>query len=277
MRPFLSLVNIIVRQMLRSKALWIIIGIFAIMAMVYFYNQSQFNRLLDEGISYDMATQQASGMLDRLARQIRGFSMIFVILISALVAPESRKNGTTQFVLSMQVSRLRLGIAQFIALSLFIAAAVFIIHIGFSIFAIQVDYFSLWEFFFSWFFLLVPLLLTAAVSFTLSLAFSSIIVYLIIFGIPSVLLNILNELIGWKDKEAPLFLVQLIDNISLLFPEPESLIFWPFMGPDISVSGPPYPIWIWSILNAIFVVCFWLLLAYAFYRNFNIGSRRPLK
>ena len=277
MRPFFSLVNIFVRQMLRSKALWIIIAIFAIMALEYFSNQSRFNRMIDEGVSYDMATQQASGRLNRSAGQIRDFSTVFVILISALLAPASRKNGTTQFVLSMQVSRLRLGIAQFVALSLFIIVAVFIIHIGFCIFAVSVGYIDLWEFFLSWVFLLVPLLLTAAVSFSLSLAFSSIIVYLIIFGIPSVLLDLLSSLIMRNDKEAPLFIVQMIDNIYLLFPNPQSLVFWPFMGPNVSVTDPPYPVWTWTILNSILVVCFWLSLAYAFYRNYNIGSRRPLK
>ncbi len=277
MRQFFSLVNIFIRQMLRSKAIWLIIGIFALMALANFYNQSRLNTMLNNGVAYDVVTQQATGMINSMAEQIKIFSMIFTILISALLAPASRKNGTTQFAISMQVSRMRLAAAQFTALSIFIAAAVFLLHAGYCIFAARYEMISIAEMLFSWIFLLVPLLMTAAVSFSLSLAFSSIVVYLIIFGIPGILLNLIESLIRLKAKTTPLFLVQLKDNIALLFPEPQTLIFWPYIGPNVSVQAPPYPVWTWTILNAVFIMGFWLSFSYAIYRNHNIGSRQPLK
>ncbi len=277
MKPFFSLVDIFMRQLIRSKALWVITGILALMLLYNLYYQSMFSDWLDDGITYDMATRKAFDSLRSLAGQIRTYAVFFTVVIAAVVAPESRKNGTTQFVLSMQVSRRRLALAQFTALGLFLLAAVLIVHLGFSIFAMHVGFMTLIDLVFSWILLFLPLLLAAAVSFSLSLTFSTVVVYLIVFGIPFVLLDLLEALIAWQGSWIPVPVARVVDNLAYLMPDTESIIFWPFLSPRLSVADPPFPVWTWSLLNFCFSVCFWVLLGLMLYRNYNIGSRQALK
>lgn len=277
MHRVVPLVKIFLQQMIRSKALWIMSGILALMILLNFYYQNQMREWLQEGMTYDMATQKAASNLKQLANDICEFSILFILIISALVAPASRKNGTAQFVLGMQISRFQLALSQFWALSVFIAAAVIIIHLGFGIAALHVNYIGLAELLFGWLPFLLILLITSAAVFSLSLSFSSIMVYIIIYGVPYVLLSLLEALIQWKGQWVPVAIARLIDNIGLLFPDLRMLIFWPHLFPETAVTDPPYPIWHWPILNFLFAAGFWIALGYYFYRNYNIGSRQSLK
>lgn len=277
MKSFFKLVNIYMHQLIRSKALWLMAGILALMVLYNIYYQSQFSEWLQEGVAYDIATRKAHGQLQSLAEQIRFYMAVFVMLIGAVVAPESRKNGTTQFVLSLQVSRFRLALAQFTALSVFIIGAVLLVHLGFSVFALQVGFMGFGDVLLGWIPFLLPLLMGAAVSFSLSLTFSTVVVYLIVFGLPLIVFNLIENLIRWKGRWVPLAAARLVDNLDFLMVEPESVLFWPFLTSRMSVSDPPFPVWTWSLLNFSFSVCFWILLGYLLYRNSNIGSRQALK
>lgn len=278
MNSFRTLVKLFLLQMRQSKALWIICGIMIVTILFYVYTQSQVKAWMDNGLSYDMATRQASGKLNELATGIKNYTVVFVFVISALVAPTSRKNGTSQFVLSFQVSRMTLALAQFLALAIFILAAVLIIHLGFGIMAFRLGHIGLMDLLFGWITLLVPALTVAAASFSLSLSLSPITVYLILLGIPSLVISLAESFFtsamgGW----VPVFLARLVDNIALLFPNPGSLMFWPYLGPDVTVSAPPFPVWSWSFYNILFATIFWVSLGYYFYRSLNIGSRQVLK
>jgi hypothetical protein len=86
---------------------------------------------MGQGSSFDRATRAALSELDRLASQFRTGLVFAIIVMSALVAPESRRNGSLQFVLSLQVSRRRAALAQFAALSALVTAAAVIVYIVF--------------------------------------------------------------------------------------------------------------------------------------------------
>jgi ABC-type transport system involved in multi-copper enzyme maturation permease subunit len=263
--------------MIRSKALWIICAVVISMLLLNFYFQSQMNEWLEGGMTYDMATQRASSNLNSMAKQVRTYSVLLVIIVSALIAPASRKNGTTQFVLSMQVTRLRLSIAQYAALAVFITSAVMITHLGFSIAGLYIGSMGLLEVLIGWISLLLPLLVIAAISFSLSTAFSSIAVYITLFGIPFLILPLIDTLMNWKGKWLPVSVARLFDNIGFLFPNPEFLMFWPHLSSGHMVTDPPFPIYMWSILNFVFATAFWISISYYFFANYNIGSRQPLK
>jgi ABC-type transport system involved in multi-copper enzyme maturation permease subunit len=277
MGSFFSLVRIFFSLMIRSKALWVICAVVISMVLINFYIQSQMNEWLEDGMTYDMATQRASNNLNSLAEQVRSYSVLLVTIVSALIAPASRKNGTTQFVLSMQVTRLRLSVAQYAALAVFIASAVMITHLGFCIVGLYIGSIGLLEVLIGWMSLLLPLLIMAAISFSLSTAFSSIVVYLTLFGIPFLLLPLLDTLMQWKGKWIPVPVARLFDNLGFLFPDPEFLMFWPHLSPGHMVTDPPFPIYSWSILNFIFSAAFWVFISYYLFANYNIGSRQPLK
>lgn len=235
------------------------------------------NEWLEGGMTYDMATQRASSNLNSMAEQVRTYSVLLVIIISALIAPASRKNGTTQFVLSMQVTRLRLSIAQYTALAVFITSAVMITHLGFSFVGLYIGSMGLLEVLIGWISLLLPLLVIAAISYSLSTAFSSIAVYITLLGIPFLILPLIDTLMNWRGKWIPVSVARLFDNIGFLFPNPEFLMFWPHLSPGHMVTDPPFPIYMWCILNFVFTAAFWISISYYFFANYNIGSRQPLK
>ena len=277
MRSFAALVTLFLKQLIRSKALWLICGVLLIMILLNVYYQTQIGEWLERGMTYDMATRKASGKLRDLSNVIRTNAILFVTVISALVAPASRKNGTTQFMLSMQVSRLRLALAQFAALAILIAVTVLITHVGFSIAALRIGYMHTPELLLGWIPLLLPLLSLAAVSFSLSLAFSTIVTYLILFGVPGVLLPLIESILSWQGKWIPIPFARCVDNLALLFPNVEFLLFWPFLSPRLMITDPQLPVWTWSVLHYTLGVLFWVGAGYLIYRNSNIGSRRPLK
>ena len=277
MNSFLSLVKIFLHQLIRSKVLWVICAVILAMVLLNVYYQSQIGEWLEGGMTYDMATRKASSRLNSLAEQVKSYSVLLVILVSALVAPTSRKNGTAQFVLSLQVCRLKLFMAQYTALSILITTAVLITHLGFSFVGYYLGSIGIPEVFAGWISFLIPLLAVAAVSFSLSTAFSSIAVFITLYGFPFLLLPLFDTLMQWKGKYIPVQVARFVDNLGFLFPNPDFLMFWPRLSPKFSVSAPPFPVYTWSILNFLFAAAFWILFSYYFYVNYNIGSRQALK
>ena len=90
-------------------------------------------KAIGRGVSFDIVTKQAASALQAFAGQIRSYSVFLILIVSALVAPASRKDGTTQFVLTLSVNRLRLALSQYTALSVLVLATVIIVHIGYVI------------------------------------------------------------------------------------------------------------------------------------------------
>jgi hypothetical protein len=277
MGQFTSLTVLFLKQLLRRKSLWIVVAVFGAMALVNYVVYKQMQDALGQGASYDLATRQATSALAGFAAQIRGFSIALVLLVSALVAPAARKDGTAQFVLCLSVDRYRLAAAQFAALSGFVVPAVLVIHGGYALAASRLGAMSSMELLTAWSALLAPLLLASLVVFSLSLSRGAIAVYGVLIGVPYLLLPLLGGAIGEWHAYLPLQTTRLVDNLSLLFPKPEDIVVWPHLGFEVHSTEPPFPRWGWELAHHGFASAFWIALGFWRYRNLDLGSRTPSK
>ncbi len=277
MNSIFTLTAIYIRQLQRSKSTWIVLLIFAGMFIINYYVQSRFEEALKDGVSYDVATRQASSALKQLTDQIRGYSVMLIIIISALIAPESRKNGTTQFVISLSVNRFKLALSQFLALSVFVILSVFIIHIGYIITASNLGIINYSEMLFSWVYLLFPLLIQSAVIFSFSISFSAIETYIVFLGVPYVVIELLNFGFSEISDYVPMLFIRFADNLRLLYLNVQDIIFWPRLSHGAVITDPPFPDWTWMTVHIVFSASFWILLGLWFYRNHDFGSRTAVK
>jgi hypothetical protein len=275
-----SLVWLFWQQLIRRKSLWIVVALAGVVLLINFMIAAQMKGMLEQGIRYDIATRKAVAALDSYAGQVRQWSVVLVLVVGALVAPPARKDGTTQFVLTLSVSRRRLALAQFGALALFIVAGTLVVHAGFAVASYRLGVLSLREASVSWLFLLVPLLIWATTSFSLSLTRPALLVYAILLGIPYLLLPLLTAFIGsWNTKvpeAARLLASRVVDNWSLLFPGVATLIVWPRAVLPAAVR-PPWPAWPWEALHAVAAIGFWVVIGLWTYRRYDFGSRTPTK
>lgn len=280
MRQFLTLARLFWQQLIRRKSLWIVMAVAAVALLVNYAIQSQIEELLERGVRYDIATRQASASLDSFADQIRSGSLWLVVVIAALVAPPSRRDGTTQFVLTLSVSRLRLALAQYAALAAFIVIGVLVTHVGFMAAAHRLGILHWPAALFAWWLLLVPLLAQAAASFSLSLTRPPILVYGILLGIPYLLLPLLEGFVGGWETDVPrvirLLAARSIDNASLLFPHLQALIPWPGLTLP-TPERPPHPAWALEVLHACAATAFWVVVGLWAYRRHDFGSRLPTR
>jgi ABC-type transport system involved in multi-copper enzyme maturation permease subunit len=277
MGQFTSLTVLFLKQLLRRKSLWIVVAVFGAMALVNYVVYKQMQDALGQGASYDVATRQATSALTGFAGQIRGFSIALVLLVSALVAPAARKDGTAQFVLCLSVDRFRLAAAQFAALSAFVVAAVLVVHGGYVLAASRLGAMSTMELLAAWSTLLAPLLLASLVVFSLSLSSGAITVYGVLIGMPYLLLPLLGGVIGQSHAHLPMAMTRLIDNVRLLFPKAEDMIVWPHLGLDVQATEPPFPRWAWDLAHHGFASAFWIALGLWRYRSLDLGSRTSTK
>ena len=280
MHQFLTLVRLFWQQLIRRKSLWIVISLVGVALLVNYTIQTQMAEMVEEGVRYDIATRQAAASLDSYAGQIRQGSVLLVLVIAALVAPPSRRDGTTQFALTLSVSRLRLALAQYGALAAFIVLGALVIHVGYMIAAQRVGILSWPEALFAWALLIVPLFAQAAASFALSLTRPPLLVFGILLGIPYLLLPVLGYFVESWDTDVPrvvrLFAARSIDNVDLLFPRLAPLVAWP----DLSLptpERPPYPAWGLEAVRALAATAFWVVAGLWAYRRHDFGSRLPTK
>lgn len=277
---FRSLVWLFWQQLIRRKSLWIVVALAGVVLLINFVIAAQMKGMLEEGVRYDIATRKAAAALDSYAGQVRQWSVVLVLVVGALVAPPARKDGTTQFVLTLSVSRRRLALAQFGALALLIVAGALVVHAGFAVASYRLGVLNLREASLSWLFLLVPLLLWATTSFSLSLTRPALLVYAILLGIPYLLLPLLAAFIGSWSTRVPetvrLLASRVVDNWSLLFPDVATLIAWPRAVFPTAVR-PPWPTWPWEGLHALAAIGFWVAIGFWTYRRFDFGSRTPTK
>jgi hypothetical protein len=268
------------QQLIRRKSLWIVVALAGVVLLINFILASQMKGMLEEGIRYDIATRRAGAALDSYAGQIREWSVVLALVVGALVAPPSRKDGTTQFVLTLSVSRRRLALAQFGALGLFILVGTLVVHAGFVVAAYRLGVLSVREAAISWLFLLIPLMAAAAASFSLSLTRPALLVYAILLGIPYLLLPLLSAFIGSWTTKVPevtrLLASRIVDNWGLLFPKVATLIIWP-RAVLPTPTRPPWPAWSWEALHVLSTVAFWVVIGFWAYRRHDFGSRTPTK
>jgi hypothetical protein len=130
---FVALVWLFLKDLTRRRLLW---GLALLMVLVFaigHWTSSTIEDAMGHGESFTSATRQAAARLDGLGDQVRDWLYFVVILIAAQVAPESRKNGTTQFVLTSGVGRGALAAAQLTALAIVVSGAVILVHVGFAV------------------------------------------------------------------------------------------------------------------------------------------------
>jgi len=268
------------QQLIRRKSLWIVITVAGLAVLMNYAISQQMQEMLEGGVRYDIATRQAIATLDAYAGQIRTGAAFFVLIVAALVAPPARRDGTTQFVLTLSISRLRLACAQFGALTLLVLLGVLIVHAGYFVAAHRLGVMRLEEALLSWVMLLLPLIVVATASFSLSLTRPALVVYAILLGMPYVLFPVLEGAVNEWSTNVPLALrlvsARTIDSVQLLFPFPDALIVWPKLKP-ILLERPPFPAWRWEILNHLAATALWVIAGLWSYRRHDFGSRTPTK
>ena len=277
MKSILTLTSLFLKQLIRRKSLWIVFIIFAGMVSINYMIQSRMDEAIGQGISVDIATRQAASALESFAGQVRWSSVFLILIVSALVAPQARKDGTTQFVMTLSVNRLRLAFSQYMALSVLVFASVLIVHVGYVIAAQKLGIITIAEMAFSWVFLLIPLMLFSAVIFSFSLSHSTIVTYIVFMAIPYLAIGLAEAGVHQWAEHVPMVLVRFVDNVELLFPKMEGLIIWPKLTFGVVSKTPPFPNWTWQIVHTVFASLFWILLGFWFYRHYDFGSRTATK
>lgn len=280
MRRYLTLVRLFWQHLIRRKSLWVVIALVGVVMLINAVIQSQMKGMLDQGVRYDIATRRAAAALEDYAQQIRQGAALLVLIVGALIAPSSRKEGTSQFALTLSVSRLRLALAQFGALALFILLGALVVHVGYSVAAYRLGILRVPEALLGWAVFLVPLLLLAAASFSLSLTRPALLVYVILLGVPYLAVPLLTAFIGSWSTRVPealrLLSARVVDNVGLLFPNLGPLIVWPKLWFS-SPSRPPYPAWGWEAFHQVAAVALWVVVGLWAYRRYDFGSRIPMK
>ncbi len=280
MRQYFELVRLFWQQLIRRKSLWLVMALVGFILLVNFTIQSQMKTMTEQGVRYDIATRRAAASLENYAGQIRQGAVLLVLIVAALVAPGSRKDGTTQFVLTLSVNRLRLALAQFGALAIFILLGTLVVHVGYMVAAYHLGILQVPDALFAWLVLFVPLLLLASASFAVSLTRPALVVYALLLGIPQLLLPLLESAFGELKTTVPEILrlgpARFIDNLPLLFPSVTELIVWPRLALP-TPERPPFPEWGLETLHTLAAIALWVVLGLWAYRRYDFGSRSLTK
>lgn len=275
MTGFGALVWLFVRDLVRRRLLWVLAAVTLACVALNFWTVRTVEEAMGNGATWDVATKRAASGLDDLAGTMRAWAVVLVVLVAAQVAPESRRNGTAQFVLSSGVRREVLAAAQFAALALLLAVVTLIIHVGFAIAGIHVGALSVREAALAWPLLFGPLVAVALAAFALSLTASALETYLVFIVVPLVT-RALPSLLHSLPRGLPSFVVRAIDNIGLLFPAASDIIVWPHLG-LAATGGDPRPELAWPVVHACSATLFWTALGLWFYRHLDLGSRTAAK
>ena len=270
MTGFGSLVKMFVRDLVRRRFLWLLVAMTLAMVSLAYATSRTMEDSIGNGETWEMATRRASSQLDTFASWIRPWLVFAVALFAAQVAPESRRNGTTQFVLSLGVRRPVLAAAQFVALALVLGSGVLIVHAGFVVAGVRAGHMSFAEVSVAWFTLLAPLLATAACVFAVSLTASTLETYLVFVVVP-LLASILPTVHVVPQAVPPAF-VRALENVRLLLPDPVELMTWPRLTFG-AADGAPLPECRWLVAQAAAAVAFWTLFGLWLQGRHDFGSR----
>lgn len=255
--------------------LWTIVALAIAALAISHWTNRMIEDAVGNGETWDIASRRAASRLNQLAASVREWSLVLGVLFAAQVAPESRRNGTTQFVLSLGVRRDTLAAAQFVALAVIVAAATLVLHLGFAVAGLSAHAVDMREAVLAWPTLFIPLLAACAAAFALSLTASSIETYLVMLVIP-LLTRTLPALLHGFASGFPSLLVRAIDNVSLFFPDLEQLVLWPHLAYG-GTAGEPRPALDWPLAHAIVAVTFWIVVGLWLHRRHDFGSRTAVK
>jgi len=272
---FGALVAMFLRDLVRRRLFWALVILTVAILGINYWTTRIMEDAMGTGETWDMATRRAASRLDSLASWLRGWIAFVVILLSAQVAPEARKNGTTQFVLSVGVRREVLAGAQLVALFILVGGALAILHAGFSVAGLKTGYLAPSDVALGWISLVLPMLALAASVFALSLTASAIETYLAFIGVPLLVRTLPAQANGFP-RVFPRALVHGIENLGLLFPDPDVLMTWPLASFGTG-AGAPRPDLAWPVLHFAAVVAFWVTLGLWLQGRHDFGSRTALK
>jgi hypothetical protein len=272
MTSFGSLVVLFLRDLVRRRMPWILAILALAFVAINYWAMGAVEQSVSVGETWSVATRRSSAELDDLASVVRSFASFVVILFAGQVAPESRRNGTAQFVLSLGVRRDVLAAAEFTAAAIALAIGTLIVHVGFSIPALRTGGVTWTDAAFGWPGLLLPLLGVAAAAFAWSLTASPFETYLVFVCIP-LLAHALPAFAQGFPKGFPSWGVRGSDNLGLLFPDVSPLLAWPHasFGPGTGVA------FVWSVAHVLCATAFWVALGTFRHRRHDFGSRAALK
>jgi hypothetical protein len=200
-----------------------------------------------------------------------------VLVFAALVAPESRRNGTTQYLLSTPVSRAKVACAQFAALALLVVLATGIVHGVFCWTARGIGAISTGQAVWSWIFLLGPVLAGAAVVFVMSLRFSAIRTIVLMLAVPLVVGTVPRLFEGFARWDITR-VVKVIERVAVFYPvHLDELVLWPELPADAARTAPLRPEWGWMLLHEGAAAAFWLVAGAWLYARHDLGSRTALE
>jgi hypothetical protein len=272
---FGALVRLYLRDLVRRRLLWGLALVAIVVFAIGHWTSSAVEEAMGQGESFATATRQAAARLDQLANQVRQWLYIAVVLVAAQVAPESRKNGTTQFVLTSGVSRVTLAAAQFVALAIILGSAIVLVHAGFAVAFVHAHDVVPVDLSLGWLMLLGPMLAGAACVFAVSLTAGSIETYLLFFGLP-LIGQTLPSWMGTSIKHTPLVLARLLENVAMLFPSFPELARWPHLSPARS-DGAPFADWGSGVTHAVLATAFWVSFGMFLHGRHDFGSRTAAK
>jgi ABC-type transport system involved in multi-copper enzyme maturation permease subunit len=269
MNAFKSLVELFLRDLVRRRMVWIIIVALGVMFWFTELMRNTVEEALQNGESYDIATRKAISQLASIGDNIRHWLPLVAAVLALQLAPESRRNGTTQFVLSQGVGRVRLALAQYVALCLFLLAIVLIVHAGYFIAGMRLGAVSVSELALSWITLTATVFLLAAMIHAMAMTLSPIEVVLLLLAIPMLAHSLPQMTSSLSNRWT--WLLTLSDNITLLYPKVDAMLPWPHLWFDARVH------WSWSLAHGVLASTFWIVLGYWLLRHQDVGSRTAIK
>jgi ABC-type transport system involved in multi-copper enzyme maturation permease subunit len=274
--PRSSLVSLFLRDLIRRRTLWVLATILAGVVAFNLYISDQTQQFEQANRVASTVGPQLAGSFTQLAEAIHYFVLLFVSLLALLVAPESRRNGTTQFLLTLPISRGRIARAQLAAIAILIGASVLILHVGIGYGGWRIGAMSATELWLSWIPLLVMCLLQALPVFALSTSMSATATLIIILVVPILLAVTANALAAFRSIDATLP-IRLIEHARFLFPDLSSLLAWPRVWLSYQVGDVPATSLRLLFVHQLCAVAFWTLAGLLRYRRYEFGSRTLLR
>jgi len=274
--PRASLVSLFLRDLVRRRALWVLVTILAgvVAFTLYISDQTTVTRPgNDLGLGN---VDQLVGSFAQLAQALHYFVLLFVTLLALLVAPESRRNGTTQFLLTLPISRGRVARAQFAAAALLIAASVSILHLGIGYGGWRIGAVSGFELCLSWVPLLALCLLQALAVFALSTSMSATATLVLMIVVPILLAVSVQSLAAFRTVDTTLP-IRLLEHARFLFPDMSGLLAWPRVWLSYDLGQVPATSSLLMLAQQGCAVAFWTAVGLLRYRRFEFGSRTLLR
>ena len=269
MTTVLTLVRVFLHDLVRRRALWIVLA--ACVAMIAMAGMAghAFDDAIREGESFDVATRQAQSQLNGYAERIRQGLLFVGLILGIQMAPEARKNGTTQFALSVGASRLQVAIAQFAALGTLLTALTFVLHAGFVLASWRYIDLQAAEMLLGWSTMWLRIMGGALTAFSLSMTLSGVECLLLLVLLPGVL-----SLLRASTRELALsntFLSNLVENLPLLFSDMSFTAAWPRLTYKLPAT------FYWMSVHELIVALLWVSVGYWLLRRHQYGSRTAVK